>query len=100
MVSLPVHLRRYFWDVSFEKIDFAKSKTFILKRILEYGDEEAVAWMWKHFKKSELRDALSHFRGFSRKSANYWATLLEMPIEEVLCLKMRSSERPKTIWPY
>lgn len=100
MIPLPEHLRRYFWDVSFEKIDVEKRRVFVLKRVLEYGDEEAVRWMWKHFKKSEVKDVLSHFRGFSRKSANYWATVLEVPKEEVLCLKKHSSEEPKTIWPY
>lgn len=100
MISLPESLRRYFWDVSFEKIDLAKRRDFVLKRVLEYGDEEAIDWMWKHFKKSEVKHALVNFRGFSRKSANYWATLLGMPREEVLCLKKPSSERPKTIWPY
>lgn len=100
MISLPEYLRRYFWDVSFEKIDLEKSRVFVLKRVLEYGNEEAVRWMWKHFKKSEVKDTLSRFRGFSRKTANYWATVLEIPKEEVLCLKKRSLEEPKTIWPY
>ena len=100
MIPLPAYLRPYFWDVSFEKIDLAKSRVFVLKRILEYGDKKAITWMWRHFKKSELRDALSSYRGYSKKSANYWATLLEMPRKEVLCLKTPSSGMPETIWPY
>ena len=83
MISLPEHLRKYFWDVEFEKIDVSTNRAYILQRILEYGDEEAVAWMRKHFKKEEITNALSHSRGYSRKSANYWATILDIPREKV-----------------
>ena len=49
MKNLPGFLEKYFWDVEFQKIDLEKCKVYILKRILEYGDEEAVVWMWKNF---------------------------------------------------
>lgn len=97
---LPKFLKKYFWDVDFGALDLAKNRVFVLKRMLEYGDEKAVAWMWIHFKKDEVKNALCRFRGYSKKSANYWATLLEIPREEVLCLKTPSSENQKTIWPY
>ena len=100
MISLPEHLRKYFWDVEFVTIDLTANRIYVLQRILAYGDEKAVAWMWKCFKKSEIQSALSHFRGCSRKSANYWATILDVPKEEVLCLKRPSSGEPKIIWPY
>ncbi len=73
---------------------------YILRRILDYGDEKAVAWMGRNFKKSEIKDGLANFRGYSQKSANYWALMLDMPREEVLCLKKRSLKEPGTFWPY
>ncbi len=100
MERLPDFLRKYFWDVEFEKIEPANSKAFVLRRILNYGDEEAVAWMYKNFHPSEVRQCLSDFRGYSQKSANYWALILDVPREEVLCLKKRSSKEPGRIWPY
>jgi len=99
-MSLPKYLKKYFWDVEFEKINLNKHRVYILKRILEFGDEKAVAWMWKNFKKEEIRDVLSNFRGFSKKSANFWALILDIPRKDVLCLKKHSSKEPKTFWPY
>ncbi len=99
-MNLPKYLEKYFWDVDFDKINFEKRKVYILKRILEYGDRKAVSWMWENFKKEEIRNTLSNFRGFSKKSANFWALILDIPHEEVLCLKRRSSKEPKTFWPY
>jgi len=100
MKKLPQFLNKYFWDVELEKIDLRKNKVYVLRRILEYGDERAVVWMWKNFKKSEIIDVLSKFRGCSPKSANFWALLLDVPREEVLCLKKPSSREQKRIWPY
>ncbi|MFH1288359.1 MAG: hypothetical protein ABII25_06650 [bacterium] len=100
MKKLPLILKKYFWDVSFEKIDLKKSRAYIVKRLLEYGDGKAIKWMWHNFEKTEVKDVLSNSRGFSVKSANFWALILNISKEEVLCLRKRSSKAPKIIWPY
>jgi len=41
-VELPEYLRSYFWDMNFDLLNFKKSKTFILKRVLDRGDTKAV----------------------------------------------------------
>ena len=100
MKKLPEFLNKYFWDVEFRQIDLEKRRVYVLRRILEYGDERAVAWMWKNFEKSEIKNVLCKFRGYSKKSANFWALLLDVPREEVLCLKKPSLKEQKKIWPY
>ena len=74
MKRLPKFLKKYFWDVNFAKINLDKRRIYVLKRLLEYGDEEAVAWMWRNFTESEMKNALYNFRGYSQKSA--WRTIL------------------------
>ena len=96
----PGFLEKYFWDIDFDKINLENRKIYVLKRILEYGDENAVDWMWKNFKKRDIKDALSNFRGYSLKTANFWALILDIPRKDVLCLKKRSSKEPRTFWPY
>lgn len=100
MKRLPKFLKEYFWDVDFNKLDFVERKIYILKRILEYGDEKAVAWMWKNFKKQEIRQSLTGFRSYSQKSANFWALILGVPKGKILCLRKHSPGLLKTIWPY
>ena len=100
MNKLPSTLKKYFWDVEFEKIEFSKRRIYVLKRLLEYGDEKAIDWMWENFKRSEMEDALVNFRGYSRKSANFWALILNVPRERVLCLRKHSLKEQKTNWPY
>ncbi|MEA1928389.1 MAG: hypothetical protein U9N73_09295 [Candidatus Auribacterota bacterium] len=100
MNRLPEFLKKYFWDTEFEDIILGNRRVYVLRRILEYGDEKAVAWMRKNFTTAEMKNALSNYRGYSQKSANYWALLLDMPREKILCLKRRSSKEQKKIWPY
>lgn len=100
MKVLPKFLKGYFWDVEFKKIDPEKNRLYILRRILNYGDEKAVNWMHKNFESLEIKNTLSNFRGYSRKSVNYWALVLGVPREKVLCLKKRSLKEPRTFWPY
>lgn len=100
MKKLPKFLEKYFWDVDFEKINFENRKVYILKRILEYGDEKTVRWMWKNFKKEEMKNALCSFRGYSLKSANFWAFILGIKKEDVKCLSRSFGEVQKQFWPY
>lgn len=100
MAKLPLFLKKYFWDVEFEKIDFDNRKTYILKRILEYGDEKAICWMWRSFKKEEIKNALCNSRGYSLKSANFWAFILNIKKEDVKCLSSPFRETQKQFWPY
>ncbi len=100
MAKLPEFLRKYFWEVKFEDLDLRKSRVYILRRILEDGDEKAVVWLRKNFKKAEIKNVLINYRGFSRKSANYWAITLDLPKEEVRCLNKLSPKEQKTVWPY
>lgn len=100
MKKLPEFLREYFWDVEFDKINFKNRKVYILKRILEYGNEKAITWMWGNFKKSEIKDTLSNFRGYSLKTANFWAFVLNIKKENVKCLNRSFQETQKQFWPY
>ena len=100
MKKLPKYLKKYFWDTDFEEIDFKDRKIYILKRILEYGDVEAAAWMRKNFKRIEIKNVLCNFRGYSLKSANFWAFILNIKKEDVRCLSRSFRETQKQFWAY
>ena len=53
MISLPEHLRKYFWDVESERIDLRTHQAYVLQRIVDYGNEKAVAWMRDYFDRNQ-----------------------------------------------
>lgn len=100
MKPLPLFLKRYFWDIDFSSLDKQKYPDFIIARILEYGDERAIAWLFKYFKKPELRKTLSKRRGISPLSANYWGLILNVPENKILCLQRQSQNKLRKTWHY
>lgn len=87
MKKLPSFLKQYFWDVDFGKIDFAKSKAFILKRVLDRGDSRALEWLFQHYTRDDIKNLLLTTRDLSPKTANFWATYLNIDHSKVPCLQ-------------
>ncbi|MBU4298826.1 hypothetical protein KJ636_02190 [Patescibacteria group bacterium] len=96
----PEFLRKYFWDINFKKLDAEKYPYYVIERILEYGDEKAVKWMMDNFRKSQIKHTLMKRRGISKKSAVYWALILNIQKEKILCLNKRYQSRFEKTWPY
>lgn len=97
---LPKFLKKYFWEVDFEKLSLKKHRYYILERILEYGEERAIRWMKKNFKKEEIVDFLLRFRTLSPKSANFWAVVFNVKREKVLCLQRYYLKIQRKHWLY
>src|SRR3989344_5777979 len=87
MKKLPSFLKLYFWDVDFNKIDPEKSRMFVLKRILDRGNDTALKWLLKHYSKEDIKQLLLTTEDLSRKTANFWADLLNIDHTKVPCLQ-------------
>jgi len=97
-VKPPQSLKRYFWDVDFEKLDILKQRPFIATRIFESGDVDAVRWLFQYVPRRELEDTLSRSRGISPKSAHFWSLLLSIDEKNVACLKKSSQKLQSSHW--
>lgn len=84
---IPDFLRSYFWDVKFENLNLEKSRTFILKRVLDRGDIEALGWMRQNYTNQEIEKLLLTSRDISPKTANFWALFLNVDIKKVPALE-------------
>jgi len=100
MRTLPTFLKRCFWDVEFSKLDPKNYTPFIVERVLEHGNEKAIKWLFKHFKKSELKETLTKKQGLSPLSANYWGLILNVPKKKILCLRKQSQNKLQKTWLY
>jgi len=87
---VPKHLRSLFWDVDVELFDPVAYPRYVIQRVLEYGDEDAVAWMRSLFDREQIVDVLRTDRALTPLSANFWALVLGVPAHEVVALRMSS----------
>ena len=69
---IPKGFRKYFWDTDIEKIDVCKHKKYIIERLLEMGNEQAVFWLKNNFSEKEISEVLKNNNNLSPISLNYW----------------------------
>ncbi len=92
--SIPEFLRPYFWDVKFEEVDIEKNPSFVLKRVIDRGDTKAIRWAKTRFTTDDLKDLIMTTRDISRKTANFWAFILDIDPKSVPCLQKPYSRIP------
>jgi len=62
-----------FWDVNLKNLNAIKHKDFIIKRILQRGDLDDLAWANNNYNKNYLKNVfLRNFKIFDDKSKNFW----------------------------
>lgn len=100
MTKAPSFLKKYFWDIDFAKLDPKKRPEYVIERILELGDVKAVRWVLKTFPKNVIKKTLMTRRGFSPKTAVFWATILGINQKNITCLQPQYLAMRQTHWPY
>ena len=98
--KLPLFLKQYFWDVDFNKVDKKQSGPYIIHRLLDRGNDRAIRWMFKTYSKSLISEVVTNRRGFSPKTANFWADLLNIDKRKVVCLQKPYLQMRQQLWPY
>jgi len=98
MTALPLFLKKYFWEVDFDKLDLDKYRAYVAERLMEYGDEKTVRWLRRNFPAAEIKKVLRNSRGLSPRSANFWRLLAGIKTERVKCLQKPCTSIRKKFW--
>jgi Family of unknown function (DUF6922) len=83
---IPRHVRSLFWDIDSDRVDVKSFPDYTIARILEWGDEPAYAWLKVVFSEEQIKGVLLRERRLTRRSANFWALVYDLPREEVAAL--------------
>lgn len=87
MQKIPEHLYPLFWDVDINKFNPTEYPQYTIGRILEFGDEKAIAWMKETFSITQVKGVITSEHRLSPRSANFWALIFDVPSNEVAALK-------------
>lgn len=99
-MKIPKSLHTFFWDVDVAKLDPKKKPYFVINRLLDKGDIEAVRWVKKTYSRQQIADAFLKLRDFNAKVGAFWGLYLHIPRQNILCLRVPYREMRKTHWPY
>ena len=89
-LMIPQYLHTLFWDVNLDNFDPLAFPTYTIGRILEYGNQDAIAWLKDTFSANQIVDVVRTERRLSRRSANFWALVYCLPPDQVAALKLAS----------
>jgi hypothetical protein len=69
---VPERFRSLFWDTSLSKIHIKTNARYIIERILEFGNMDAVEWLQKVYSFQTIIDVLNMSRIITDKSRSFW----------------------------
>jgi hypothetical protein len=74
-------MRPFFWDVDFASLSVHGHSYFIIGRLMEHGNVEALRFLMRTYSRQELAGALKTSRSLSKRSRKFWALLLDVKEE-------------------
>lgn len=96
---VPAHARHLFWDTNLDTFEPSAFPQYTIARALEHGTERDVSWVRDLFGEDALRTVLRTDARLSRKSANFWALVLDLPRADVAAFGEVSPYRAMPQWP-
>jgi len=73
----PIEFRpALFWDVDPKTIDPEKNARYIIERVLDFGNDEEIRWVWKFYSHDLISDVVGKSRGLFPRTKVFWNLLL------------------------
>lgn len=98
--TIPKNLLHFFWDIDTEKLNPKEKPEFVIERLLDKGDANAVSWVLNNYSTQTITNTFETVRDFSPKIGNFWMLYLNIPKEKMLCLQEPYLKMRKNHWPY
>lgn len=83
-----------FWDVSPVKVDFEKSKIWIIKRVLMYGLLQDIKFIFLYYGKKEIANIAINIRELDKRTASFVSLITDTPIENFICCTIKQLPQP------
>lgn len=66
-----------FWDTNPDKIDTEKNAQYVIERVLDFGNDGEVKWLYHFYDTSLIKDVVTKSRSLMPETKNLWTLLLE-----------------------
>lgn len=81
-VSEAFH-KSLFWDVDPEKLDWEKSRQFIIERVLQRGSTSEVKKVFSLYSSEQIKTSVLKSKTLDKKTANYFSIKLNIPLSQI-----------------
>ena len=66
-----------FWDTNPKNIDTKKNAQYIIERVLDFGNDKEVRWLYNFYKKSLLKKVVIKSRSLMPETKSLWTLILQ-----------------------
>ena len=66
-----------FWDTNLNNIDLKKNARYVIERVLDFGNDEEVRWLWGFYDKNQIKDVTEKSRSLRPSTKKLWTLLLQ-----------------------
>ena len=83
--ELPRSLEPLFWDCEFASLTLGRYRNFIIRRILDRGDWDAITWLREALGDAAIREwfLLKKGGGLDPPKLRFWGLILDLPEADV-----------------
>lgn len=82
-----------FWDVDYKSLDYQKHTSFIIERVLNYGNEKDYQEIKKVYGFTKIKKIAKEVNYINKKSINFWSLIFNIPLESFKCTKKFSNKK-------
>lgn len=84
---IPPTYLKYFWDTDFQQLSLQHDSTFIIERLLEYGELDSIEWLQNNYPKEEVIKVLRSSKRISPKTGVFYALYFDISESELECIR-------------
>lgn len=66
-----------FWDTNPKNIDFDKNAQYVIERIVDFGRDDEVRWLWNFYDKALVKKIIAKSRSLHPETKALWTLLLQ-----------------------
>ena len=97
--KLPPEFYFFFWDIDPNKLDPSKKPYYVINRLLDKGNLEAVRWVRRNFPEDLIVETIKKMRDMSFKTAMFWGRFLNISMEDIKCMQEPYRSMRRMHWP-
>lgn len=65
-----------FWDTNPAKIDLQKNAQYVIERVLDFGYDSEIRWLWNLYDKPLIKSVVEKSRCLRPRTKNFWGLML------------------------
>lgn len=80
--QVPGSISRCLWSYDISEVDFNRDKDLIITQVLNYGDWQAVKWLYGKYSEEDLKQVIKKPRRglWFKRTLNFWMTIFQIDL--------------------